>query len=229
MGCYDQRKTNTGHVRKRSNWEVMSEFVTFPHVIEDFITQEENNILLDVSENNDNVFKLSTEAFGESDRWKNKVAYHSLIALTNPDVSELMYDITGRINKYLRFIQPALNIYTEILQFSRWSEGDNLLPGHIDNCEANGEDNASPWRHYGFILYLNDNFEGGELRYNNYGKTIEPRPRMLAVHTASPDCMHSVKTVSKGVRHTMIGFGTINTKHYNENPNAYYQRELETV
>ena len=68
MGCYDQRKANTGHVRKRSNWEVMSEFVTFPHVIEDFITKEENKVLLDLSENNDRVFEISTENFEKSNR-----------------------------------------------------------------------------------------------------------------------------------------------------------------
>jgi hypothetical protein len=50
---------------------------------------------------------------------------------------------------------------------------------------------------------------------------------MLAVHTASPDCMHSVKTVREGVRHTMIGFATINNKHYSNNKKAYYREELE--
>jgi hypothetical protein len=205
----------------------MPEFNTFPHVVDNFITQEENNILLDISENNDSVFKLSTDTFEESNRWKNKVAYSSIIKLSHPDISDLMHDITGRINNYMCAIQPALEIYTELLQFSRWTAGDNLLPGHIDNCEANGEDNLSPWRNYGFVLYLNDNFEGGELTYNNYAKTIKPRPRMLAVHTASPDCMHSVKTVRNGVRHTMIGFATINTKHYSNNTDAYYQGELE--
>ena len=82
MGCYDQGKTNTGHVRKRSNREVMPEFNTFPHVVDNFITQEENNILLDISENNDSVFKLSTDTFEESNRWKNKVAYSSIIKLS---------------------------------------------------------------------------------------------------------------------------------------------------
>jgi hypothetical protein len=205
----------------------MSEFVTFPHVIEDFITKEENKVLLDLSENNDRVFEISTETFEKSNRWKNKVAYRAFVKLTDPDVSDLMYDITGRINKYLCFIQPALKIYTEILQFSRWTVGDSLLPGHIDNCETNGEDNSSPWRNYGFVLYLNDNFEGGELTYNNYAKIIKPRSGMLAVHTASPDCMHSVKTVREGVRHTMIGFATINNKHYSNNKKAYYREELE--
>jgi hypothetical protein len=195
--------------------------IHFPHMLENFITPEENKILLDLSMNNQQVFDESSPGTNHP-RWKDRVAYTSVVERHQPEVATLMYDITGRIHNYLSQIQPALTIYTEKLQFSRWITGDHLLPGHIDNCELDGSDNKSPWRHYGFILYLNDDFDGGELLYPNYNLIVNPRPRMLAVHTASPDCLHGVQVITSGTRHTLIGFATINRQHYNDNKNAYY-------
>lgn len=196
----------------------------FPHVVENFITDEENDLFLKFSSECNQAFDDSTKSIIHG-RWKSRVAYHHRTQKYDQTVASTMLEVTGRIHDYLKEIQPAVNIYTEVIQFSRWQVGDHLIPPHIDNLEHDGRDNATPWRHYGFVLYLNDNFTGGELFYPNYNLTIKPKPKMLAVHTAGPDCIHGVREIERGTRHTLIGFAGLTKSHFEMNPSAYYQGE----
>lgn len=65
---------------------------------------------------------------------------------------------------------------------------------------------------YSFVLFLNDDFEGGELVFDNI--TIKPIKNMIVYFTG--DLGHHVKPVIKGERYTLVGFtySEINIKKY---------------
>jgi len=195
--------------------------MTFPHIIDNFITEEECDHLLHVSKYCNAAFDDSTTDVN-NERWKSRIAYQKHVKTYDPEAKDMMVNIAARVHHLFADIMPALNVYVEMPQFSRWQKGDRLDPPHIDNCEHDGRDNLTPWRHFGYVLYLNEDFDGGQLFYPNYNIEYEPKTAALAVHTAGPECMHGVREVTSGLRHTLIGFATINRRHYEEHPEAYY-------
>ncbi len=65
---------------------------------------------------------------------------------------------------------------------------------------------------YSFVLFLNDDFEGGELVFDNI--VIKPIKNMIVYFTG--ELGHHVKPVTKGERYTLVGFtySEINIKKY---------------
>ena len=54
-------------------------------------------------------------------------------------------------------------------------------------------------------LYLNDNFEGGNLEFQNKSYTIKPEAGMLVNIPMTEEFIHRVTPVTSGIRHTMYG------------------------
>lgn len=74
---------------------------------------------------------------------------------------------------------------------------DSLWDCHSDN-EGGSE------IEYGVVIYLNDNFVGGELHYPDRDLTIKPEKGMLVYH--SGDVLHEVLKVTSGDRYTLTSF-----------------------
>jgi hypothetical protein len=53
---------------------------------------------------------------------------------------------------------------------------------------------------YGTVLYLNDNYTGGEINYTKRGITHRPKENSLICHPASEDYEHQVLKVTSGER-----------------------------
>jgi hypothetical protein len=56
---------------------------------------------------------------------------------------------------------------------------------------------------YGIIIYLNNDFVGGELYYPNQDLVYTPNPGDLVIHAAKEECRHGVKEITDGVRYTI--------------------------
>lgn len=59
---------------------------------------------------------------------------------------------------------------------------------------------------HGLILYLNDDFTGGELYYPGLGLEIAPKRGLLVAHSASKKYAHGVKEVTSGIRYGLTMF-----------------------
>jgi hypothetical protein len=59
---------------------------------------------------------------------------------------------------------------------------------------------------HGLILYLNEDFEGGELYYPNLDIEISPERGMLVAHSAKDLYSHGVKEVTSGIRYGLTMF-----------------------
>ena len=73
---------------------------------------------------------------------------------------------------------------------------------HADNCYPDGSPNYVPYRYCGGILYLNDNFSGGETYFPNQDVEILPKRGKLVIFPASNTYKHGVKETSN-CRHTL--------------------------
>ncbi len=89
--------------------------------------------------------------------------------------------------------------FTSINNFVRIT--DTGLDAHSDNNRP-----GSKTVRYGCVLYLTDNYDGGELVYNSLGLSYKPIAGQLAMHPGTDEYTHSVNDVSNGIRYTSTMF-----------------------
>ena len=77
---------------------------------------------------------------------------------------------------------------------------------HSDNTDSKGKSGAFTRSRYAGFLYLNDDFEGGLLRFPDQNIEIKPEVGMLAVFDGGFNNMHEVSLIESGVRYTIGSF-----------------------
>jgi hypothetical protein len=93
----------------------------------------------------------------------------------------------------------------------KWDVGGFASP-HSDNSDNDGVPNAFEINKYVGILYLNDDYEGGELYFcekDNEMKTylsFKPNAYSYYVFPGGYENIHGVSEITKGVRYTMVSF-----------------------
>jgi predicted 2-oxoglutarate/Fe(II)-dependent dioxygenase YbiX len=79
---------------------------------------------------------------------------------------------------------------------------------HADNCRQNEQGdwvaNHTPHRDVSAIYYLNDEFDGGEIFFEQAQLMVKPRRGLLLAFPSDADHVHEVLPVSSGVRYTMV-------------------------
>jgi hypothetical protein len=83
------------------------------------------------------------------------------------------------------------------------------LPGayagdHADNAELDGTPNAWQDNKLVTIIYLNDNYEGGNLTFRDHGISIAPKAGTAIVFDVGIGNVHAVTEVTSGERYTML-------------------------
>jgi hypothetical protein len=183
-----------------------------PIVIENFLNQDEVNFLLQYSQNSQELYD-SHECSHEY--WNKRCIYFH--AVPNKKVQDLVFDLITKMRDIIKSDNIICTnfLYAEYPQFVKWEPGWELPP-HCDNCEPDGiSPNATPWRSHGGVIYLNDNFEGGEIFYPKLNREIRPKSGMMVIHPAGLPYLHGVKKVTEGVRHTISAFFTYDSTRGN--------------
>ena len=77
---------------------------------------------------------------------------------------------------------------------------------HADNCVQEKDNTITrvrDWTHTG-IIFLNNDFEGGNLVYPNQGCVFVPTVGTMVIAPAGEDYVHYVEHVTKGERFTLV-------------------------
>lgn len=77
---------------------------------------------------------------------------------------------------------------------------------HSDNTDEKGNSGAFTRSRYAGFLYLNNDFEGGLLKFPDQNLEIQPKTGMLAVFDGGFNNMHEVSLITSGVRYTIGSF-----------------------
>jgi predicted 2-oxoglutarate/Fe(II)-dependent dioxygenase YbiX len=138
--------------------------------------------------------------------WKSRVAHAA--GLNDPKLSEKLIDIRKRvgadITEAFALTEP---IYADTLQIVRWPEGFEQQP-HADSENPNGVPHEFHWRRYASLIYLNDDFEGGQIYFPKLNLTPTIKPGMLVYFPGTLEYLHGVSKVTRGVRFTVVSFWT---------------------
>lgn len=166
---------------------------TFVSVNENFLNQEMFSTL--------KTFAETTTLYDQNTNntvWNQRIVH----AVQAPEIKEV-----GR--KYIQIVAEKIKsdfnidkpIFTDILCFNRWRVGDMQHP-HAD------EDNGFGWRKFGCVLYLNDEYEGGNIYFPNKNLSIKPKANTLAFFPGDKEYLHGVEAVTSGIRYTLSTFWT---------------------
>ena len=149
-------------------------------IIYDFINNDEQNELLQIAKMSDiNNWQFSAEKLSK------------YLVVNN-------FSITKKITDRLQSILQDQSLTTTGFYTMHKFEINDMMPEHIDYGDLYGN------LVQGGVLYLNDEFSGGELLYTDLGIEVKPVSKSLLVHTAEEP--HMVKKILFGTRYSMPFF-----------------------
>lgn len=175
----------------------------FPYIQNNFLTNEECDAI--VAFTNDNIHLFDNNA-PDHNFWSKRVIDHHVIPdqrLQNRLVS-ISHSVALILNQLATDKRPLV---PDTLQIVRWINGYELTP-HADKENPNGSTHPFPWRDFGTVIYLNDDFEGGQIYWPNKDLEWKPVKGSLAIFPGTLEFLHGVRNVPNGVRYTIPSFYT---------------------
>ena len=147
---------------------------------------------------------LINEWESQSSAETDKISTAATMKNQAPELHEIMCDYALKMqnlieHKFGRILEPGT------LGIRRWDEGEFQDP-HADGESADGIPNETYIVDYGSILYVNDNYEGGELYFPGYDICFKPKAGTLVFFPSSTYYIHGVKPVTGGIRYTSPHF-----------------------
>jgi len=156
--------------------------------IEEFLTEKTQNLFLSMI---------------DDDGWAT-FSYGNIAKPINP---ENQLKIKELVSNKISSMFLNVSELTTIGSLRKLTKGDNMAL-HKDNSHQDDRGTIM----FGIVIYLNDDFSGGELFYPSLNLNIKPKARSLVVHDAK--LAHGVKNVTSGTRYcvTTFVFGNESTK-----------------
>jgi len=173
----------------------------FPFVFENISNQEDlQKIIAYLDSNNKDFGELS-----ETDYWKGRTLFYHDIK--DECIKKIMITSLSRI---IDVLQQNIDskIYCEHFSISKWPTGYDLQPHADAENPPDCPDHLYPWRDFGCVTFLNEDFDGGILYYPNKNIEIKPKAGYSAVHLGSMECLHGVTKITSGKRYTISSFLT---------------------
>lgn len=127
------------------------------------------------------------------------------------EVEDLMRNIVKNI------INPFYDFEirdSEVPQLLHYGVGGHYLP-HIDGyAEWLNPDGSKVWRKsvdrdLSFVLYLNDDFEGGDFVFPDLNIRVRPKAGMMIAFPSTQHYLHGVEPVTKGTRYAIVTWMTV--------------------
>jgi hypothetical protein len=116
------------------------------------------------------------------------------------DIEKIMPEAIASVHDLDPSIICKIGYHTQ-----KWEPGA-FARMHSDNTDEHGNSGAFTRSRYAGFLYLNDDFDGGLLKFPDQNIEIEPKTGMLAVFDGGFNNMHEVSLITKGVRYTIGSF-----------------------
>lgn len=169
-------------------------------VVQEFLSADQCGIICAAF--NDSMDMLAPNPQGVT-FWDERVLYFNSIAPWHDRAKSLMQQ--ARFCAAYRIAEhfgTDRRIYSDSQQLVLWKEGHSM-PVHVDNAHPDGSKHGTPHRDFASIIYLNDDYEGGEVFFPLAGIRLKPKRGMLVGFRGTSDTPHGVTKVIKGERYTL--------------------------
>ena len=125
------------------------------------------------------------------------------------EIKTILKDVCIKTEK---FISESYNlnkpVYIDTIDLVRWFPGQHQ-PAHCDDM-TNDDTEKFKFSHraFGSIIYLNDDYLGGETFYPNFEISVKPKKNTCIVHPGDCDHLHGVTKIENSIRYTIASFWT---------------------
>jgi hypothetical protein len=158
-------------------------------VIENFLSVEEADLIM-------SLVNSATEEDWERSKYEDNEFNNTII--------HFQHEISDEIGK--RMVENIMSILPEDVGLKSFrpncvtkTETGKFMNPHNDWHDDNG-------CRYGIVIYINENFDGGEIYYPNKGIYMKPGKGLAVIHPASEEYLHGIKEVTRGTRYAMTAF-----------------------
>jgi hypothetical protein len=196
-------------LKSQSVEEQHRHIITRPNVF----SSEQCRILIDCFERNrEDCATREGSAF-----WSGRFIWQDALPPREIDAIRIMQQARFHAHTLLnQIVLPRQPLYSDTAQVVRWHEGQELTP-HADNLEPDGRPNATPHRAFSSLIYLNDDYGGGETYFPGHGVRLTPEAGALVLFGAGPQYVHGVTRVTRGLRYTNAGWFTFDKDREDSN------------
>jgi hypothetical protein len=115
-----------------------------------------------------------------------------------------------------------------ICHAQKWNVGGNASP-HTDNSSMDGKPNAFETNKFVSLLYLNDDYEGGELYFPELDIEFKPKALSWITFNGGIENLHGVKEIKAGTRYTFVSFWDFAEAEYDEATRQRWQDEIDNL
>jgi hypothetical protein len=181
-------------------------------VVKDFISRDEAAKIIEAATAID-----PWDSSGTNSYWDNRnLNAVNIYNIHNPELGKLLYDIRIRVGESIKNLYSLdQEIYPDLFQVVRWYDGQEMGV-HADDM-TNVDSDDLDWfehRHYGAVIYLNDDYSGGNTYYPEHGVEIKPEVGTLAIHPGDPEHAHGVSKIVGNTRYTLASFWTLDKEYF---------------
>lgn len=110
----------------------------------------------------------------------------------------------------------------------KWDVG-GFASAHSDNSDFEGKPNAFEINKYVGILYLNGDYEGGNLFFRDHNISFQPEAYSLICFPGGVENIHGVEEILKGTRYTMVSFWDFKEAEYSDDKEAAWVDEIAGI
>ena len=139
------------------------------------------------------------------DHWSEKFIHYG--SVSDNEIKNILEIIKTQVEELI-FFRTTNNVQTETMQIVRWRKGDKLDPPHADCEHLDGSPHPYPNRHYSVLIYLNQDYEGGQIFFPNQNLEPNTSPGTFIQFEGTKEYLHGVKEVTLGERYTIVMFLT---------------------
>lgn len=168
---------------------------TIPQLLDDIGCQK----LVEYFDNNQD--KLRT-----SDRLAQQKFYGKDIdpcTIEDDELKQALEVVKSRLICMISKYYHTNDVYLDYWDLVKWESGD-WMEFHADAVDENNKPfDYCGWRTYSAILYLNDDFEGGETVFRDMNQNYIAETGKALIFPATFDYTHGVNEVSNGDRYTI--------------------------
>jgi hypothetical protein len=124
-----------------------------------------------------------------------------------PDIYNLLEDAAQRLQKIVSdFFNVKIKTYVNPI--SKWPIGGIQTP-HADKEWEDGSAAGQNYYDIGSVIYLNNDFEGGEVYFPQHGVELKPKPGSAVAFPGDMFFLHGVNEVKEKERYTIPIFWTV--------------------
>jgi hypothetical protein len=165
----------------------LEEVIPGIYVISDFISQDQvKEVMNFLRDNKNNTLEIDDKVHA------GKSKKDRIIDISNKRLSILDIDLNPLFDGLYTTL-PIRNIM-------KYEIGDVFLPHQDSSIHCPIE---SDW---GLVLYINDDFEGGELYYPEKNITYVPKSGDLVIHGATKEFSHGTTKITSGTKYVATSF-----------------------